>query len=315
LSRPISPAPILVAIDLGSNSFHLLACRWQEGQLLEIARDKQMVQLARGLDQHGNLCPAARQRALTCLQSFQQQWRQFSGARVSVIATEVFRRANRHQNFLSQAEQALGLPIRLISGDEEARLSYRGVDFSHPQIRRKMVVDIGGASTEFVLGQDGQLLHAVSMALGCVTLADQHFQSRERISALAFEDANSCALETLSTLPEPFRQVSAWEQALGASGSMRIILDLIGSDTATIQQAHLSEYIQAMLEKGELPAHLGEHLRWDVIPAALAILDAIFTHFQLPDMLISSTSIKEGLMLETMENPQLSTSNGKGPTP
>ena len=150
-----SAAPeLLAAVDLGSNSFHLIVARYTHGQLVVIDRLRESVRLGSGLDADGRLDREVAARALACLERFGQRLREIRADKVRVVGTNALRRAHRKQSFLERARAALGTPIEIVSGIEEARLIYSGVAHSMPRSRgKRLVVDIGGGSTELIIGE------------------------------------------------------------------------------------------------------------------------------------------------------------------
>src|SRR5882757_2659436 len=148
---------VIAAVDLGSNSFHMVVARYSHGQLIILDRLREMVRLAAGLDEHDRLDRAVIDRALACLQRFGQRLRDMQAESVRVVGTNTLRRARRRGAFLDRAREALGHPIEIISGIEGARLIYMGVSHTMPsEPGRRLVVDIGGGSTELVIGEGFQ---------------------------------------------------------------------------------------------------------------------------------------------------------------
>ena len=163
-------------MDLGSNSFHMVVAEERQGQLFILDRLREMVRLAAGLDARGNLSATVEKNALDCLQRFGQRLRELSSENVSAVGTNTFRAADNASEFLDQAEQALGHPIDIISGVEEARLIYNGVVHSLKQAdERRLVVDIGGGSTELILGRGLEPRERESLFMGCVSMTRRFF--------------------------------------------------------------------------------------------------------------------------------------------
>src|SRR5208283_6030361 len=163
---------VLAAVDLGSNSFHLVVARYSHGQLVILDRLREMVRLAAGLGDSGRLDDAAAERALRCLERFGQRLRAMNANSVRVVGTNALRRAKRKRRFLERARAALGHPIEIISGLEEARLIYAGVAHTSPMSPDKpLVIDIGGGSTELVIGEGFAPLLLESLSVGCVASA------------------------------------------------------------------------------------------------------------------------------------------------
>src|SRR5688500_11465114 len=167
---------VLAAVDLGSNSFHMVVARYSHGQLVILDRLREMVRLAAGLDEQGRLDKAATERALQCLERFGQRLRDMYARDVRVVGTNTLRRAHRKQAFLERARAALGFPIEIISGIEEARLIYAGVANTMPdEPGRRLVVDIGGGSTEVIIGEHFHPQKLESLHIGCVGLSLEYF--------------------------------------------------------------------------------------------------------------------------------------------
>jgi exopolyphosphatase/guanosine-5'-triphosphate,3'-diphosphate pyrophosphatase len=144
--------PVLAAVDLGSNSFHMVVARHAHGQLVIVDRLREMVRLADGLTDDGGLDPVVQRRALACLERFGQRLREVQAGGVRVVGTNTLRKAKRARGFLARAEAALGHHIEIISGIEEARLIHLGVTLTLPRIAgRRLIIDIGGGSTECII--------------------------------------------------------------------------------------------------------------------------------------------------------------------
>lgn len=314
LQQAASPTAFYIAaVDLGSNSFHMLLTRYEDGRFIHIARAKQMVQLARGLDDKGNLCPRARSRAVTCLQDFRKILNQYPGVHIAAAATKVLRMANDSADFIKSAESVLDAPVELISGEQEALLVYKGMAHNMPASpSRRLVIDIGGASTELIVGQHQQALQLKSLDLGCVTSAEAFFspsQEQARIEASQFEQCYQHACTQLDPAKRSFAAYR-WDISAGASGTLRVIAELleqasISNNTVNsadesaepiIARTDLQFLIDQMLASGKLPGNLPENLRYDVLPAGLAILKALFDQFGIEQLLVASASLKEGLL-------------------
>lgn len=299
-------SPHFIAVDLGSNSFHLLVSCWHKGRLVEVARNKQVVQLARGVSPQGELCPEARSRALACLYDFQAIIDRYPDAQVRAVGTQAMRGAYNAQNFLSLAEQALGCPIEIISGAEEAELTYRGIDFTCASAslnEKKLVIDIGGASTEFIIGQGNNIQCLESIQLGCVTLAERYFsQEPLSITAAKMSAAYEHSCELLSSIREQYLHCG-WDVSIGASGTMAVIAQMTGRPQF-IRREDLSHLIGEMLKTGTLSSGLAENLRHDVLPAGLAMLKAIFDQLSIDQLHVANATLKEGLLVSMLTPSQ-----------
>lgn len=229
------------AIDLGSNSFHLLIARYLHGKLTVLIRDKATVQIARGMQDDGKLTPDACQRALDCLQSFALQLQQYPGIVVRAAGTKALRDASNANVFIEQAQQVLGHSVDVLSGEEEARLVYGAAtrDYFHRhydthQPSHFLVIDIGGGSTELVIGQGDKPRDVKSLDIGCVSYAEQFFplsspDSAPHTATVTADRMNLARLATskaLDKLPDVFFQ-NSWHTAIGASSSIGLIAKLL----------------------------------------------------------------------------------------
>src|SRR5580692_10765323 len=207
---------VLAAVDLGSNSFHMVVARYSHGQLVILDRLREMVRLAAGLGNSGRLDDAATDRALRCLERFGQRLRAMRADGVRVVGTNALRRARRKRWFLERARAALGHPIEIISGLEEARLIYSGVAHTSPMSPdKRLVIDIGRGFEPLLLE---------SLSVGCVGLSALYFDDG-RISAKRLERARTAVRLELEPIQEAYRKLG-WLQAFGSSGSVRVIGDV-----------------------------------------------------------------------------------------
>ena len=198
----------------------MLVARVAEGELVVVDRLREMVQLASGLDDSRRLSREAQQRALDCLQRFGQRVRHLPPGSVRVVGTNTLRSARNAAQFIRAAELALGHPIETISGIEEARLIYLGVaQTMADQAGRRLVVDIGGGSTELVIGEQAQPVHMESLYVGCVSLSRRFFPDGE-ITSGALRRAELAVRQELEPVEAEFRR-RGWQQTVGASGTIR----------------------------------------------------------------------------------------------
>lgn len=225
----LSSSTLYAAIDLGSNSFHMLVVREVAGSIQTLARIKRKVRLAAGLDQNNHLSHEAMQRGWQCLRLFSERLQDIPREQIRVVATATLRLASNADEFLQVAEQILGCPVQVISGEEEARLIYHGVAHTTGGPDRRLVVDIGGGSTELVTGTGAQASQLYSLSMGCVTWLERYFSDRnlgqenfERAEQAAREwcgrSHRSCASKvgrSASALPAPCRRCrkSWWRKA------------------------------------------------------------------------------------------------------
>src|SRR5580658_9493674 len=243
---------VLAAVDLGSNSFHMVVARYSHGQLVIIDRLREMVRLAAGVAENGRIDKDVAARALACLQRFGQRLRDMHADSVRVVGTNALRLAHRKQAFLERAREALGHPIEIIDGMEEARLIYSGVAHTMPnEAGKRLVVDIGGGSTELIIGEGLNPLELESLQMGCVSISERFFRDG-KISPKRFERARLAARLELEPVQAAFRR-RGWDSAAGSSGTVRAIGEAIralDASAASITAAGIARAIEYCVEAG-----------------------------------------------------------------
>jgi exopolyphosphatase/guanosine-5'-triphosphate,3'-diphosphate pyrophosphatase len=302
----LNPLPEFVAaVDLGSNSFHMIVCSLKEGKLQTIDTLKEMVRLASGLDKDNNLDQPTQQRALACLQRFGERIRNFPAGSVRVVGTNTLRMAQNSRQFISKAEQALGHPIDIIAGVEEARLIYQGVANSlGSNAKRRFVMDIGGGSTEYIIGTDDVPQNKESLNMGCVTVSNRFFKDGF-LSKKAFRQAVLFAEQRLAPHQDNF-DFSHWDEAIGASGSLKAIdkvlfasnwsnngITLEGLEklvTHIVSCNHIDEIKLPELTDDRLPVFVG----------GVAITYATFNTLGITQMTVSDGALREGLIYDLL---------------
>jgi exopolyphosphatase/guanosine-5'-triphosphate,3'-diphosphate pyrophosphatase len=291
---------VLAAVDLGSNSFHMVVARYSHGQLVILDRLREMVRLAAGLGDSGRLDEAATERALRCLERFGQRLRAMNADSVRVVGTNALRRAKRKRWFLERARAALGHPIEIISGLEEARLIYSGVAHTSPMSPdKRLVVDIGGGSTEVVIGEGFNPLLLESLSVGCVGLSTVCFDDG-KISEKRFERARTAVRLELEPIQEAYRKLG-WLQAFGSSGTVRVIGDVVrrlNPDSPRINVDNLRSLAERVIAAGHVEDVDAE--RAPVFPAGLAILLEIVENFGVDRVRVAEGAMREGLLYDLM---------------
>lgn len=296
------PSPYFAAIDLGSNSFHMLVVRMQDARIEIVDREKEMVQIARGLDKENNLSEEAQERALACLHRFSERLRGIPQEQIRAVGTKTLRAARNSRRFLRLAEEALGTPIQIISGYEEARLVYIGLSQAvvneHDQ---RLVIDIGGGSTEFIIGKGHNTLCMESLGMGCVAFTAAFKLDPDKLSAKAMNAATLAACGKLELIRSQYL-AQGWEVTYGTSGTMRAVAELLGATDggAVITRSSLEDYLQKAIANKQLDAPGITKLRRDVLPAGLAILRAIFEQLQLEKIHVADATLKEGLIYDNI---------------
>jgi len=295
-------SPYFASIDLGSNSFHMLVVRFTESRIEIVDREKEMVQIARGLRKTGSLDEEAQTRALSCLHKFSDRLRDIPKAQIRAVGTKTLRAARNSKAFMKAAETALGVPIQIISGYEEARLVYTGLAHTVVnELDRRLVIDIGGASTEFVIGKAYEPYCMDSLSIGCVTYTESCGLDPDHITASAMHSAYITACSKLEHIRKRYLE-QGWDMVYGTSGTMRAVAALLGSDEndAVIHRAALEEFIVQTLKAKKLEAPNVAKLRRNVLPAGLAILRAIFEQLKIDKILIADATLKEGLIYDNI---------------
>ena len=294
---------VLAAIDLGSNSFHMLLARLENDQLQVVDRHKEMVRLAGGLNKDRRLTREVRDRALECLQRFGQRIKDLPAENIRVVGTNTLRSAANAKKFLVEAERALGHDIEIVSGMEEARLIYLGVAHSTPADQgKRLVIDIGGGSTELIVGEGFETLIRESLNMGCVSITRKFF-SDGTITEKAWEAAVTHAKLELLPLIRPYSELG-WDVAIGASGTMRSMADVqlgMGWAEEGITLNGMHKIKKALIKTGETDALELEGLsdeRQPVFVGGAAIVKALFEGLQLELMHPAQGALREGLLYD-----------------
>ncbi len=295
----------VVAIDLGSNSFHMVVGRPVGEQIVVIDRLRNPVRLAAGLDARGRLDEETVERALATLRRMGQRLRDLPSSRVRAIGTATFRKAKHPKDLLRRASEALGFPIEILSGVEEARLIQLGVSHDLPRIDgRRLVVDIGGGSTECVLGKGSRPIFLDSLQMGCVSytraffgdgkLTSDHFRRAELTATLELENMFRRFLER------------GWEEAVGSSGTIKSVALALGTrgwTSGEITLAGIKKLRKLMIGAGkisrlELPELQPDRVQ--VLAGGLAILRAVFETMEISSMRAVKAALREGVMYDLL---------------
>ncbi len=298
-------AETYAAIDLGSNSFHLLISRREHGELRVLDRIKEMVRLGGGLDRAGRLEPETRQNALDCLAMFGQRLRGIPADNMRAVGTWTFRRMKNANAFLLAAEASLGCSIDIIAGREEARLIYLGVSqgvSGHED--RKLVIDIGGGSTEMIIGQGPETLQLESVQFGCVSLTKRFFASG-KISRKRWNKGMEAVMAELQELRLRYL-ATGWQTAIGSSGTVLAISEICrqaGLGETDIERASLEKIRDQLLQfkstaTVQFPG-LTEQ-RQPVLAGGLLMVCACFETFDLQRLRTSPFALREGLLYDML---------------
>ena len=302
MQKLLQAGATLAAVDMGSNSFRLELGALPQGRYRRIDYLKETVRLGAGLDASGMLTEEAAQRGLACLRRFSSRLAAFEPGHVRAVATQTLREARNRNAFLLRAQEALGFPIEVVSGREEARLIYAGVNHLQPSPDARLVIDIGGRSTELILGHGRTPLAAESFGVGCVSLSLRYFEGGT-VTREGFRAAQVAAGAELEEALQPFAR-ERWKEALGSSGTAGAVSQLLQASGVTdgrITPAGLRWCIERCLQAGhvdriELPGLKPE--RRAVLPGGLAILYTLATHFDIAALWPAKGALRQGVIID-----------------
>lgn len=296
---------LLAAIDLGSNSFHLAIAKMEYGEARKIISLSEKVQLGAGLDENNNLSEEAQQRGLDSLNRFVTRIGAIKPCYIRIVATNALRQANNANEFIQRAAAILPKPIEVIAGREEARLIYMGVTQAiGGDVGRRLVVDIGGGSTEFIIGRSVTPIHTESLQMGCVSYTKRFFADGS-ITTAAFDQAILDAKKQIKVLVSTYK-TTGWDQVIGSSGTIKACCHVMHSLGLTNEQGHITRHgLYALQQDLLLLKHVDQinfkELKQDrraLLPAGLAILLGVFEALDLQSMAYSDGALREGVMYD-----------------
>lgn len=302
LQQSIPTQQQLAAIDLGSNSFHLVLARVANQQVQILEKRGEKIQLAEGLSSKTGLTDAAQERALACLERFAQRIRGMDPANVSIMGTNALRAAKNAAAFVEKAEAVLGYPVNIIAGREEARLIYMGAaNTVADNGGNRLVVDIGGGSTEFIIGQGFEPIELESLHMGCVAYNDKFF-SDGKLTDSIFKKAVNAARQEVTSISALYKK-RGWKTAIGCSGSIRaasnaLAANELGNNITLPGLYRLRDLVLAQKVQSELNIAGVKADRIRVFPAGLAILIGLFEELGIDSMTYSDGALREGALYE-----------------
>ncbi|MQW90804.1 exopolyphosphatase [Acinetobacter wanghuae] len=297
---------LLAAIDMGSNSFHLAIARVDHGEVKKVASMSEKVQLAAGLDENKNLTEAAQQRGLACLARFVGRLGAVQPKRLRIVATNALRQAKNGHEFIQKAAEILPKHIEIIAGREEARLIYLGVSHTMANSGRRLVVDIGGGSTELIIGEEFEPIHTESVQMGCVAFTKAYFPEGE-ISHKAFEKAMTAARKEISGIVNTYK-AAGWDAVVGSSGTIKACRQICihmgwSNDKEQLTREGLDKLKDKLLKYKHVSEMEFEGLKEDrraVLPAGIAILYAVFEVLNIKSLVYSDGALREGVMYDLL---------------
>lgn len=294
---------LLAAIDLGSNSFHLAVARLDHGEVRQVLSFSDKVQLAAGLDGHNRLSEEAMVRGLNCLSHFNQYLDAVPKNKIRIVATNALRKAvNRHE-FIMRANRILSVPIELIAGREEARLIYLGVSHTNAGTDKRLVIDIGGGSTEFIIGKGFDPIEIESLQMGCVAFTKKFFNDG-KISQKAMDDAISATQTELLSIVKRYKK-TGWDNVIGSSGTIKAcylsIIELGFDDCISLSAMHkLMQHLISLGHCHNIHLQSVKSHRCEVFSAGVAILFAIMQSLGIERMDYSNGALREGVMYDML---------------
>ncbi len=293
----------LAAIDLGSNSFHLIVATLEGDSLTIIDSVKEMVRLGEGLDEKNFLTQEKITQATNCLKIFGQRLKGLSPRNVQCVGTNTLRKAQNSDMFIAQAQQALGFPINIIGGREEARLVYQGVARSIAQtVESRLVIDIGGGSTEFIIGEPNKPLLTESLSMGCVNFTKLYF-SKGKITKKLVKKAILVARQKIEWISDEY-VAKGWQEVIGSSGTIKSVAAIIDKrfdSNGTITLKHLKKLTDILIDIkyiNDIELDGLSSNRAPIIIGGVCILLAAFEELGIESMAISNGALREGLLFD-----------------
>ena len=300
----------IAAIDLGSNSFHMVVANIVDEDLQIVSRHKQRVRLSSGLNKKRVMDEESILRGLDCLSMFAERIQGFEVDDVRIAATHTLRYAKNAKEFMHRAREVLPFPIEIISGIEEARLIYLGVAHTQPESKSKLVIDIGGGSTEIIIGHEFEPQLLNSTLMGCVSFTNNFFSDGE-LSKKNFVNADIASRQEFKSLVKSYKK-HGWEIAFGSSGTIKAIREVLislGHVDGIITRKRINKLIEVLCEFDVIDniklSGLAED-RKPVFAAGVAILNAVITDLSINELHFSDGALREGLLYEMEDRFQRS---------
>ena len=290
---------------MGSNSFHLVIASYESGRLVVVDRIREIVRLGGGLDENSNLTVDAQQRALECLRRFGQRLRGIPATNIRAVGTNTFRKARNIDKFLPRAQTALGHEIEIITGREEARLIYESVCYGHSDgVDNQLVVDIGGGSTEIIVGQNHDPHLVESLFIGCVSLTRSKFPNGD----ISYDHMAMAILDAQLEIRMVHKQFveHGWNRVIGCSGTIRAIsnaMQTLGLGNGSIERKHLHDLRDKIVKCKHVTklVDLGfDPTRCEVLPGGFAVVYGLFELLNIDSMEVSELALREGVMYDLL---------------
>jgi len=302
-----SESETLAAIDIGSNSFHLIVARLTNGTLQPLVQEKLLVRLAEGLNDKNELSSDAMERGLKALNSFGETVQNLKPSNIRIVATFTLRRAKNRNQFVRAAKTIFPFPVEVISGDEEARLIYQGVAHTSHTEGKRLVLDIGGGSTEFAIGKHFNPLQLSSQPMGCINYTRRFFADG-KISLDRFQAAETLAQQRLEVIDRRFCY-TGWDVAVATSGTAKAIAQYLDSkgwlESRQFNLEALRKMKAELIEEGHSDRISNmDDSRKPIIAAGLSIMIAAFKQLNVEQMSYADAALREGVLYELTERMQ-----------
>ncbi len=303
---PLAEDELMAAIDIGSNSFHLAIGRLDHGEVRKVVSMSEKVQLAAGLDEHNILNAAAVRRGLDCLSRFTARLDSVPPERVRIVATNALRQAKNADDFITRANEILPKPIEIIAGREEARLIHLGVSHTNASSDKRLVIDIGGGSTEFIVGKNFEPLLTESLQMGCVAFTKKFFADGQ-ITDIAFNTAIAAARKEVLAISGQY-QKTGWTSVIGSSGTIKAVRNVLVSKGWANEQECITYEGVKKLEKllitigdvNDIELEGVKEHRKAVFPAGVAVLRATMKVLGIETLAYSDGALREGVMYDML---------------
>lgn len=306
MNPPLAEDELMAAIDLGSNSFHLAIARLDHGEVRKIVSMSEKVQLAAGLDENNVLSEVAQKRGLDCLSRFVARLDAIPANRIRIVATNALRQATNSDDFIQQANAILPKPIEIIAGREEARLIYLGVSHTNASSDKRLVIDIGGGSTEFIIGQGFEPMLTESLQMGCVAFTQRFFADGVMTKSI-FNSAKAAARKKILAINQRYKK-AGWSSVVGSSGTIKAVQQVLVSegwadDQERITYDGIKKLEKRLIEIGHVDnielEGVKEH-RKAVFAGGVAILMAAMKAFGVDTLSFSDGALREGVMYDML---------------
>jgi len=298
--------PVYAAIDLGSNSFHMMMAEPEGNSIRKVDSLRMPTRLGAGLDEKKRIKPETQAAALDALSQYAERLRDVPKENIRIVGTNTLRRAKNSDEFMRDAKRILGKPIQIISGREEARLIYTAISHTFPDAsKQRLVLDIGGGSTELVIGRGFCPMLMESINMGCVSYTKQFLSGEHGLTAITMKRATIEAELELQPIKAAYKNCG-WDEVIGCSGTIKAAARMLaetGITDGAITRDGLKQLVKEIVKAGSVSAMNLESVsdsRTQVVAAGIAVLRAILKTLNIDVMQASQVALREGLIFEML---------------